>query len=310
MLELRQRPSWRLLAPSGLERQEVSYVEAGGKLYLAGGGTRHQAYDPATGGWSGRALPRASTTSRVSRSVDVSTTSVASRPGPAPRWCTYCASTTATDSFTQGTPMPRPRGAGAVVAHEGRVYYAGGLHGGTAVPWFDVYDPRADRWRSFPDMPRARDHFQAAVAGDTLYTVGGANAISARRSPPRTRTTSKRPSGGPASPPSHSARRVRRRERRREVLVFGGEVEDRALASVEAYDPETDVWRALEPVSTPRHGVQAAVCGGAVYLAAGGQTPGDAEPTDAHEVYVPADDSGCHTGRGVRLTGECSRRAV
>ena len=24
-----------------------------------------------------------------------------------------------------------------------------------------------------PDMPRARDHFQAAVAGDTLYTVGG-----------------------------------------------------------------------------------------------------------------------------------------
>ena len=78
--------SWRLLAPSGLERQEVSYVEAGGKLYLAGGGTRHQAYDPATGGWSGVAPSRgASTTSRVSRSVDVSTTSVASRPGPAPR---------------------------------------------------------------------------------------------------------------------------------------------------------------------------------------------------------------------------------
>ena len=81
-------------------------------------------------------------------------------------------------------------------------------------------------------------------------------------------------------------------------------MEDRALASVEAYDPETDVWRALEPVSTPRHGVQAAVCGGAVYLAAGGQTPGDAEPTDAHEVYVPADDSGCHTDVEWRLTGE------
>ena len=44
--------TWETRAPSGPVRQEVSYVKAGGKLYLAGGGTAHEAYDPATNSWS------------------------------------------------------------------------------------------------------------------------------------------------------------------------------------------------------------------------------------------------------------------
>ncbi len=46
----------RLDAPpaDGAARQEVSFVEAGGTLYLAGGGTRHQRYDPADAHMEGR----------------------------------------------------------------------------------------------------------------------------------------------------------------------------------------------------------------------------------------------------------------
>ena len=69
--------------------------------------------------------------------------------------------------------MPRPRGAGGAVAHGGKIYYAGGLQGGRAVPWLDVYDPARDRWTRLPDMPRPRDHFQAVVVGGMLYAIGG-----------------------------------------------------------------------------------------------------------------------------------------
>jgi hypothetical protein len=44
--------TWQTRAPSGPVRQEVSYVQAGGKFYLAGGSTTHEAYNPATNSWT------------------------------------------------------------------------------------------------------------------------------------------------------------------------------------------------------------------------------------------------------------------
>jgi hypothetical protein len=41
-------------------------------------------------------------------------------------------------------------------------------------------------------------------------------------------------------------------------------------------------WRTLAP--TARHGIQAAVCNGGVYVAAGGTVQGGGGPTDVHEV--------------------------
>ena len=39
---------------------------------------------------------------------------------------------------------------------------------------FDVaYDPKADRWTTFPALPGPRHGFAAAVAGDKLFFIGG-----------------------------------------------------------------------------------------------------------------------------------------
>ena len=62
---------------------------------------------------------------------------------------------------------------------------------------------------------------------------------------------------------------------------------------VEAYDVRRDSWRALDPMPTARHGIQAVVCGGAVYIAAGGETQGGEHPSDVHEAYFPAGATGC-----------------
>ncbi len=104
-----------------------------------------------------------------------STTWVAWRRWPGPASAQVYIYDPATNSFTQGAPMPpgRERGAGGVAVHQGKIYYAGGLNGGFAKPWFDVYDPAANTWTQLPNMPVARDHFQAQVANGKFWVTGG-----------------------------------------------------------------------------------------------------------------------------------------
>ena len=38
---------------------------------------------------------------------------------------------------------------------------------------FAVYDPKADKWTTLPDLPTARNHMAAAGIGDKFYVAGG-----------------------------------------------------------------------------------------------------------------------------------------
>lgn len=289
------RSGWRTLAETGFPRQEVSYVQLDGKLYLAGGGTRHQVYDPRADSWDDleplpRNLDHIQGVALDGRIYYIG--GLESWPGPEVS-SVYVYDPEA-DSFTEGAPMPRPRGAGGVAAYDGKVFYAGGLHEGAAVPWFDSYDPEGDDWEELADMPRPRDHFQAVVVGDRFYAIGGRDRdIDALTSANDAFDLSTEewveglaelptPRGG------YGAGEVDG-----EVIVAGGEVADRALGTVEAYDPGADEWRTLEPMPTPRHGIQAAVCEDAVFIAAGGAEAGGGAPTEVHEALVLDNSAAC-----------------
>ena len=155
----------------------------------------------------------------------------------------------------------------------------------TAQPSFYVYDPAADTWAELPEMPHARDHFHAAVLNGTFYAIGGREVkINAtipfvdafdfraqRRTTLGTRLPTER--GGFASAVLGN-----------EILVIGGEGGGNTYDAVEAYNPETNTWRELAPMPTARHGIQAAVCNGGVYVAAGGIKQG-VGPSAEHEVF-------------------------
>jgi hypothetical protein len=306
---------WKRRTPSGLRRQEVSFVRAGQKLYLAGGSRRQQAYDPATRSWTDVApLPR---------SIDhVQGVELGGRiyyvggllSWPKPHSSAVYVYDPASDSVATGKPMPRGRGAGGVAVHEGKIYYAGGLADGKAVRWFDEYDPRSRTWRRLPDMPRARDHFHAVVVDGRLYAIGGrdselgaeTDAVDAYDFSSGTWKTGlaqlPTPRGGFAAAVVDG-----------EIVVIGGETPERAESTVEAYDPRSDHWRALEPMPTPRHGIQAAVCGGSIYVAAGGEAPGGGEPSDVMEVFSGgAGMGGCETesSRPLEARKPAFRRSV
>jgi glucose/arabinose dehydrogenase len=285
---------WLSLPPAGHRRQEASFVEAGGKLYLVGGTTRHQVYDPTTRRWSDlEPLPE-----QLDHIQGVRVGKRIFYIGGLDRLGEQASSVfvydPASDSFSHGAPMPRARGAGGVVAHGGKVYYAGGLHDGRAVEWLDVYDPARDRWARLRDMPRPRDHFQAVVVDGTLYAIGGRQGSFGTElgendtydfatglwhdglAPIPTRR-----GGFAAAAYGHT------------IYVIGGETPQAALNTVEAYDIRADAWRAVDPMPTARHGIQAAVCGGGIFVAAGGTMSAAGAPSDALEVLSPTGDPPC-----------------
>ncbi|MFN2470504.1 MAG: kelch repeat-containing protein [Gaiellaceae bacterium] len=278
--------SWESRGKLPVARQEVSFVQAGGKLYLAGGGTNQYAYDPAVDSWTEvaplpAALDHIQGVEYGARIYYVG--GLASWPSPAVA-SVYVYNPT-TNTFTQGAPMPRPRGAGGVAVHNGKIYYAGGLNNGIAVPWFDVYDPVANTWQQLPDMPRARDHFHAVVLNGKFWAIGGRNkdinatttANDAYDFPSGSWKTGFAPlptaRGGFAATAMGG-----------EIVVIGGEGGGKVFNTVEAYDPGANSWRALSPMPTARHGVQAAVCDGGIYIAGGGIVQGSG-PTDVHEAF-------------------------
>jgi N-acetylneuraminic acid mutarotase len=286
---------WVSRAPTGLDRQEVSYVRVGDRFFLAGGNRAQQAYDPKTSSWRNVApLPR-NLDHIQGVALDGRIYYVGGLAGwPKPAVDSVSVYDPDTNSFTNRRPMPVARGAGGVAVHGGKIYYAGGLDDGRAVARFDVYDPKRDSWSRLPDMPRPRDHFQAAVVGDRLYAIAGRDSElgkeyaetdvydfgTGRWSTGLAPIPTKR--GGFAAAVLGD-----------EILVIGGEDAHTAHREVEAYDVRRNRWRVLDPMPTARHGIQAVVCGGAVYIAAGGETFGGELPSEVHEAYFPAGATGC-----------------
>jgi len=294
--------TWRSLKPSGAARQEVSYVQAGGKFYLAGGSKTglHQRYDPETGSWTNvKPLPLPDDY-KLDHIQGVELGGKIYYIGGLSQWPDGHVDTVyvydpAEDSFeVSKMPAERARGAGGIAVYGGKIYYAGGLHDGVVVPWFDVYDPATKSWTKLPDMPRARDHFHAAVVDGRLYAIGGRakdiNAVT-KANDAYDFARSSWQSGLAPLPTARGG--FAAAVLGKEVLIVGGEGNGKAYDTVEAYDTSKNTWRTLEPMPTARHGIQAAVCNGGVYIAAGGKIQGGSGPTDAHEVFFLGSPTEC-----------------
>jgi N-acetylneuraminic acid mutarotase len=297
---------WQPLAPSGPERQEVSYVEAGGKFYLAGGyipgsgrTNLQERYDPHTNSWK-RVAPLPTKLDHIQGvSLGGKIYYIGGLSGRTTSVGTVYVYDPITDAFHKGAPLPagRDRGAGGVGVYNGKIYYAGGLHDGKAVPWFDRYNPATKKWTKLPNMPRPRDHFQGTVVDGKFYAIGGRNTTidaitrkvdvydlsNSAGGAWRTRDT--------ALPTARAGFATAVLGRR--ILVIGGEGGGKAYDTVEAYYTATNSWRTLEPMPTARHGIEAVVCDGGVYIAAGGTVQGGIDPTDAHDVYFLREPTSC-----------------
>ncbi|GAB3769609.1 kelch repeat-containing protein [Spirosoma horti] len=194
-------------------------------------------------------------------------------------------------------PKERLRGSAGVVVYKNKIYLACGItdgHYDGHVAWFDEYDPKTNTWKRLPDAPRTRDHITAAMVGDKLYLAGGRNST-ARINKVLETTIAEvdvydfktgRWETLPASSniPTQRAGATAVTQGGKVWIIGGETVQLLAHNEAEALDPKTNKWTAGPTLKQGRHGTQAVVHDGKIYIVAGSANHGGGPELNTVEV--------------------------
>jgi N-acetylneuraminic acid mutarotase len=189
-----------------------------------------------------------------------------------------------------GMPAGTQRGASVTGVIDGKIYVAGGLRGFGAVADVSAYDPGTDTWDdAIPDLAMPRDHACGGVIDGGLYVAGGRQGdIGSQTASFVTLVPGGPWADLPAMPTGRGGTACGVIQAH--LVVVGGEgnpdTESGVFPQTEIYDAVAGRWDAGEPMSTPRHGMAAAVVAGVLHVPAGAihQSIG---PVDTHETFTP-----------------------
>ena len=299
---------WKTITPASgkpLGREENAYVQIGNKFYLIGGrGIKPvQVYDPAAKTWVNKANTpielhhfQAITFDGLIYVIGAFTGSYPSEK-PVPNIYIY---NPLTDKWYTGPAIPsgRRRGSAGAVLRNGKIYLAGGItngHKSGFVNWFDEYDPATNTWKTLPNAPRTRDHFQAAIINNKLYLASG------RRTSYSTGQTFSLTipevdvydfaKGTWATLPSRSNLPTQRAGASTvvlgdELIVIGGEsTQPAGHKEAEALDVKTNTWRKLANLEQGRHGTQAIESNNGLYIVSGAGNQGGSPLLSSQESF-------------------------
>jgi len=205
------------------------------------------------------------------------------------------------DTWLVGPEIPphRQRGAAGTVVYQNRIYLVCGIVNGHTsgwVPWLDAYDPATNSWMELPDAPHARDHLQAAVINDQLVVAGGRKsgymgqgleATIAETDVYDFKTGRWRTLASPSGDIPTQRAGFTAVSAGNKVILLGGESGSQvpAHSEVEALDLDTGTWLALPSLNQGRHGTQALLSEGRLYIAAGCGNRGGSPELDSFERY-------------------------
>lgn len=295
---------------SCIARHETGFVALSGDLYLLGGrGIKPvEKYAPKNNTWT-KLKP---TPIEIHHFTPVSVNNkiyiVAGMTGPYPKELPI----THVYSYEPGAdnweklieiPEGRRRGGAGVAVYNGKIYVVNGItygHTSGTCAMFDVFNPADNSWTILPDAPHIRDHSGAAIVNDKLIAIGGRNtsyheednftAFFATVKPEidyydfKTGKWSTYASKLPA--PSAGAGVVAWNNK---VYFIGGETgEPLANNQVYAFDPSNETWTKKPFLNRGRHGTNAVLSNGAIYIAAGCANRGGSPELNSIEVYREA----------------------
>ena len=199
-------------------------------------------------------------------------------------------------SFGADIPASRQRGSAGCVVYNGKIYLVCGIQNGHVngwVNWVDMYDPATNSWTQLANAPQARDHFHAVLHNGKIFAVSGRRTGSDLTSvyggtidemdvydiTTDTWSTEPAATGNIPTPRAGAMSGVLNHPLYGNILmVIGGEslAQVAAHAEFEAFDLTSNVWLpdvggnpALPDMMVGRHGTQAIVSNGGVYMAAG-----------------------------------------
>ena len=138
------------------------------------------------------------------------------------------------DIWCKGSDMPTTRSGAVAAVLNNRIYVMGGglRHGDGRFEFFrmvEIYHPEADAWSQGPDLLMPHDYPVSVVMGNSIYVFGGHHPDATK--------------GGPMTDPGFSF--------------------------CEAFDPDTNTWREIAPMPTPRFASAAVVLGNRILVLGG-----------------------------------------
>ena len=192
-------------------------------------------------------------------------------------------------SWSRLADVPTQRMAAGAAALDGHVYVIGGfvLKDGEVLGLAAVeeYDPAVETWRKRRPMPTGRSFFGIAVAGASIFAIGGTSTDTLQSLDvveaydPRTDRWRR-----VASLPTPRSQVCAATLGGKIYAIGGNAGHERAF---EVYDPAADTWAALPPLPRPRRNA-AVIASGGKLLVFGGVTPDGWTPVDAFDEYDPA----------------------
>jgi len=187
--------------------------------------------------------------------------------------------------------MPTGRSAPAAAVVDGILYVIGGISTPSfdAVGTVEAYDPVTNTWTTKTPMPTPRSLLAAAVLEGVIYVAGGTDGTNVLATveaydPATDRWTTKAllPTARWGSAVGVVGGLV--------YIIGGAEsldpFESRPIATVESYNPATDMWTAVTPMPTARYDLAVTVVENTLY-AMGGTADFTGPYFDVIEAYTP-----------------------
>ena len=171
--------AWSVRTPMPTARAAAMAAAAGPRVYVAGGtpgGRALEVYDVGADAWL--SLPPMPTGRDHLAGGFASGRVFAAGGRPPLTLAAMEAFDVASGAWSAATPMPTGRSGHAAAVVRGCLYAIGGEgnpgNPNGVFPQVQVYDPRANRWETLPDMPSPRHGMGAAVVDDRIWVPGGA----------------------------------------------------------------------------------------------------------------------------------------
>jgi N-acetylneuraminic acid mutarotase len=191
------------------------------------------------------------------------------------------------NEWTEGKPMPTPRGALTAIFVNGILYALGGQNEEGILNINEVYDPITDRWISETPMPTGRHHAASATVDNKIYVSGGRIAGSSPLVNVNvTEMYDTETEKWTTVEPMQSKRSgIAAASVNNNIFVFGGENLTGTYDNNEKFDTQDGKWTSQEPMPTSRHGLVAVSINNRIFVIGGGPEPG-LSVSDANEIYT------------------------
>lgn len=176
--------------------------------------------------------------------------------------------------WSEGPPLPAPRGGAAAVVLDGRIHVLGGGNNESTLALHSVLDPSTGTWSEAAPLPRAEGSPAAVVRDGKILAIGGRSGFSDHGStyvylPAKDKWTK-----GPGIPPRGTAGATVWHD---SIYLFGGESQKKAavLNDVFKLGPRAKAWERVGVMPVARNYARAVVYRRRIYVVGGSTIAGN-----------------------------------